>query len=96
MPKDGSPDGSYAVIEDGVVSFRRVHHDPEPMIARLRQLDLPERSLTRLVQASVTGSYPAGVGGGTRGRAAAGKRLHDALDPFEESVHVRPRRSLDA
>jgi predicted phosphodiesterase len=56
MPKDGNPDGSYAVIEDGVVQFRRVRYDPEPTIARLQQLDLPERVLNQLVQTLRTGT----------------------------------------
>jgi predicted phosphodiesterase len=56
MPKDGNPDGSYAVIEDGVVSFRRVRYDPEPVVARLRRLDLPERVLAQLVHTLRTGT----------------------------------------
>jgi predicted phosphodiesterase len=55
MPKDGSPHGSYAVIEDDQVLFRRVAYNPEPMIARLRSLDLPEHVLDQLTRAFRTG-----------------------------------------
>jgi len=56
MPKDGNPHGSYAIIEDGVVTFRRVAYDPEPMLARLRELELPQRVLSQLVHTFTTGT----------------------------------------
>jgi predicted phosphodiesterase len=40
MPKDGNPNGSYAVVRDGAVQFHRVVYDPGPMIRRLKSLDL--------------------------------------------------------
>jgi predicted phosphodiesterase len=56
MPKDGNPGGSYAVIHDGAVLFRRIVYDPEPMIGRLRALGLPEGVFNRLARTFRTGS----------------------------------------
>lgn len=56
MPKDGNRNGSYAVIRDGAVQFLRIAYDPEPMIGRLRALDLPERVFGRLARTFRTGS----------------------------------------
>jgi predicted phosphodiesterase len=56
MPKDGNPHGSYAVIHDGAVQFHRIVYDPEPMIARLRALDLLEGIFDRLARTFRTGS----------------------------------------
>jgi predicted phosphodiesterase len=55
MPKDANPHGSYAVIHDGTVQFCRVVYDPEPMVGRLRQLDLPERVFVQLAHTFRTG-----------------------------------------
>ena len=71
MPKDGNPCGSYAVIHDGVVQFHRVVYDPEPMIARLRALDLPEDVFDQLARTFRTGLIPPGpCGTGTSHRQA--------------------------
>jgi hypothetical protein len=56
MPKDGNPHGSYAIIDDGCVQFRRVAYDLEPMLARLRSLDLPEHVLNQLTRTFRTGA----------------------------------------
>jgi diadenosine tetraphosphatase ApaH/serine/threonine PP2A family protein phosphatase len=56
MPRDGNPHGSYAIIDDGAVQFRRIAYDPEPMLARLRSLDLPDRVLTQLTRTFRTGT----------------------------------------
>jgi predicted phosphodiesterase len=56
MPKDGNRHGSYAVIHDGAVQFHRIVYDPEPMIGRLRALDLPERIFGQLARTFRTGS----------------------------------------
>lgn len=56
MPKDGHPHGSYAVIQDQAVQFRRIAYDPEPMLRRLRALDLPERVFELLARTFRTGS----------------------------------------
>jgi predicted phosphodiesterase len=56
MPKDGHPSGSYAIIEDGAVRFFRVVYNPEPMIGRLRSLDLPGLILDQLAQVFRTGT----------------------------------------
>jgi len=58
MPKDGSPHGSYAVIHDGAVQFQRIVYDPEPMIRRLRALDLPEGVFDQLARVFGTGEAP--------------------------------------
>ena len=55
MPKDGNRNGSYAVIRDGAVQFHRVANDPEPMIGRLRALDLPEHVFEQLARTFRTG-----------------------------------------
>jgi putative phosphoesterase len=56
MPKDGHPHGSYAVIDDHAVQFRRITYDPEPMLQRLRTLDLPEHVFEQLARTFRTGS----------------------------------------
>jgi predicted phosphodiesterase len=56
MPKDGNRHGSYAVIRDGAVQFHRIVCDVEPMIRRLRALDLPERVFDQLAQTFRTGA----------------------------------------
>jgi predicted phosphodiesterase len=56
MPKDGNHNGSYAVIRDGAVQFLRIVYDPEPMIRRLRALDLPEHVFEQLARTFRTGS----------------------------------------
>jgi putative phosphoesterase len=56
MPKDGDSHGSYAVIDQGSVQFRRITYDPEPMIARLGSLNLPERVLTQLARTFRSGT----------------------------------------
>jgi putative phosphoesterase len=56
MPKDGHPHGSYVLIEDGAVEFRRIAYDPRPMVGRLRSLDLPDRVLRQLVETFTTGN----------------------------------------
>jgi len=55
MPKDANPHGSYAVIRDSAVQFCRIVYDPEPMVGRLRQLDLPERVFVQLAHTFRTG-----------------------------------------
>lgn len=56
MPKDGNPHGSYAVLDGPSVQFCRVAYDPEPMIARLRTLNLPAHVLDQLAETFRTGS----------------------------------------
>jgi predicted phosphodiesterase len=56
MPKDGNRHGSYAVLNGRAVEFHRIVYDPEPMIRRLRALDLPERVFDQLARTFRTGS----------------------------------------
>ena len=56
MPKDGHPHGSYAVVQDQAVQFRRIVYDPEPMLRRLRRLNLPEHVFEQLARTFRTGS----------------------------------------
>lgn len=56
MPKDGNPHGSYAVLDGSSVQFCRVAYDPEPMIARLRVLDLPSHVFELLASSFRTGN----------------------------------------
>jgi predicted phosphodiesterase len=56
MPKDRNRNGSYAVIRDGAVQLHRIAYDPEPMIMRLRALNLPERVFDQLARTFRTGS----------------------------------------
>jgi len=56
MPKDGNRHGSYAVLPDGAVQFLRIVYDPEPMIRRMRALDLPEHVFEQLARTFRTGS----------------------------------------
>jgi predicted phosphodiesterase len=56
LPKDANQYGSYAVIHDDAVQFHRIVYDPEPMIGRLRALDLPEHIFAQLARTFRTGS----------------------------------------
>ena len=56
MPKDGHPDGSYIVIEDGAVQFQRIVYDPWPMLERLQSLRLPDRVVHQLIGTFTTGN----------------------------------------
>jgi predicted phosphodiesterase len=55
MPKDGHPHGSYAVIHDGAVQFHRIVYDPEPVVRRLRSLNLPGHVFDQLARVFTTG-----------------------------------------
>ena len=56
MPKDGHPHGSYMLIEDGAVEFRRIAYDPRPMLDRLRSLGLPDRVFHQLADTFTSGN----------------------------------------
>lgn len=55
MPKDGDPHGSYAVLDGASVQFCRVAYDPEPLVARLRALSLPQHVFDQLAETFRTG-----------------------------------------
>ena len=56
MPKDGNPHGSYAVLDGASVQFCRIAYDPEPLIARLRTLNLPAHVADQLAETFRTGA----------------------------------------
>ena len=55
MPKDGSPHGSYAILDGHVIQFLRIAYDPEPMIRELAALDLSGAIFTQLARSFRTG-----------------------------------------
>jgi diadenosine tetraphosphatase ApaH/serine/threonine PP2A family protein phosphatase len=55
QPKDGDPRGCYAVLDDDGVALRRIAYDVEAAVARLMQLDIPERSRKDLARILRTG-----------------------------------------
>jgi hypothetical protein len=56
MLKEGNPHGSDAIIDDGPVQSRRIAYNPEPMIERLRKLDLPAHVFDQLAHTFSTGT----------------------------------------
>ena len=56
MPKDGSPHGSYAILDGNGIQFLRIAFDPEPMIGALRALALTEAIFTQLAASFRTGT----------------------------------------
>jgi putative phosphoesterase len=56
MPKDKNPDGSYAIVDRGSVQFCRIAYDSEPLISRLRALDLPRHVFEQLAVTFRTGT----------------------------------------
>ena len=56
MPRDGHPFGSYVIIQDHAAHFCRTVYDPEPMITRLRSLDLPAHVVDQLTRTFRTGT----------------------------------------
>jgi putative phosphoesterase len=59
QPRDGDPRASYAVIEDGRVTFHRVSYDVEATIAGLRDARLPPDVLELAEHVLRTGGRPA-------------------------------------
>lgn len=59
QPKHGTPDGSYAVWEDGEVSLRRVRYPVGTTVDKLRRLPLPAGVIDGLAQVLLTGRAPA-------------------------------------
>ena len=77
QPRDGDPRASYAVIEDGAVSLRRVAYDVRPAVAALRACGLPPEAFRTAEALLRTGRCPCPGGPrrptrAARGRAAAG------------------------
>ncbi len=49
QPRDGSPEASYAIIEDGIVELKRCAYDLRRTVAALRNLPLSPESIDQLV-----------------------------------------------
>ena len=62
QPKHGTPDGSYAVWEDGEVSLRRVRYRVDTTVDKLRRLPLASDVIDDLAQVLLTGLPPAAAG----------------------------------
>ena len=60
QPKDGGPDGSYAVWQDGEVTLRKVPYPVDRTVAKIKALPLPARIAMALEHLLRTGSPPAG------------------------------------
>jgi hypothetical protein len=56
MPEAGHPHGSDVLIEGGAIEFRRIAYAPQPIVAPLRFLDLPDHVLRQLVETFTTGT----------------------------------------
>ncbi len=56
MPKDDNPHGSYIILDNGAIQFRRIAYDPEPLVGRLRSLDLPAHVFDQLAHTFRTGA----------------------------------------
>jgi diadenosine tetraphosphatase ApaH/serine/threonine PP2A family protein phosphatase len=59
QPKDGGPEASYAVWQDGAVTHRRVAYPVDRTVAKIRELRLPAGIATALEHLLRTGSPPA-------------------------------------
>lgn len=55
QPKDGGPDASYAVWQDGAIVLRRVRYPVERTVAKIRQLPLPAAIASALQHQLETG-----------------------------------------
>lgn len=56
LPLDGSPEASYAVIDNGSVEIRRIPYDVERTIAALHETSLPPEIVARLTATLRTGT----------------------------------------
>ena len=59
QPKDGGPDASYAVWQDGEMTLRKVAYPVDRTVAKIRELTLPAGIATALEHLLRTGSLPA-------------------------------------
>jgi protein phosphatase len=59
QPKDGGPEASYAVWQDGRVTLRKVRYPVEHTVAKINELLLPPGMAAALGQLLQTGSPPA-------------------------------------
>lgn len=58
QPKDGGPDASYAVWQDGQLDLRKVKYPVERTVAQIGRLDLPAETAAALQHLLETGSPP--------------------------------------
>jgi diadenosine tetraphosphatase ApaH/serine/threonine PP2A family protein phosphatase len=59
QPKDGGPDASYAIWQDGDVTLRKVAYPVDRTIAKINELPLPAGIAVTLEHLLRTGSPPA-------------------------------------
>jgi protein phosphatase len=59
QPKDGRPDASYAVWQDGAVTLRKVAYPVDRTIAKIKRLPLPAGIAVTLEHLLRTGPSPA-------------------------------------
>lgn len=62
LPRDGDWRASYAILENGVLSFRRVEYDVEKTIQTMQDCPLPEPAKQLLAQVYRQGALPNGNG----------------------------------
>ncbi len=60
LSRDGDPRASYAVWEDGIVTFKRVEYDVERTIRIVEESPLPDQAKKLLTQVYRTGVMPNG------------------------------------
>jgi putative phosphoesterase len=58
QPKDGGPDASYAVCEDGELTLRKVRYPVERTVAKIAEQPLPAAIISALSHLLKTGSPP--------------------------------------
>jgi putative phosphoesterase len=61
LPRDGDPRASYAVIEDGEVTLKRIEYPVEETVRVVAESALPETAKEMLIQVYRTGALPNGV-----------------------------------
>ncbi|MGQ0793900.1 MAG: metallophosphoesterase family protein [Deltaproteobacteria bacterium] len=58
QPRDNNPRASYAIIEDGVASIKRIKYDIERTVKDLQKTTLPKYVIQELVSILVSGGVP--------------------------------------
>ena len=67
LPRDGDPRASYAIWENGAVSFKRVAYDVERTVRTVQEAALPDQAKEMLTQVYRTGVLPNGFNKGMNG-----------------------------
>lgn len=61
LPRDGDPRASYAILEDGKISFRRIEYDIDRTIRGVNESSMPEPAKQLLAQVYRAGQMPNGT-----------------------------------